>query len=607
MGGNCRENRYGAAGLNRSHSSGQSVRAWLLAGAATAGMGAVILAAPAIATADTDTGASTSTSKPSTSSTKAGPAKPKPRGASSRAGSAMPERAGGSAQSPKATAQPAAATPASAAAVTSANIPANTKKAAASVVANSATVATPTAAPILARITTGNGAKGIVISADGAKAYVANQSQNTVSVIDVGTDTKLAKDINVMPLGLHPTQLALSPDNKTLYVVNQSGMARKDFPGLMQPPTLSTIDLATQQIKTTPISTLDRLRGTRIGNLVTPVVTGVAVGHNDIYVTDSTIETPTTIPTEPTTMDWQLMDVSTRLMKNVRECRTPQCSLYSDPTVSNLDVTYGHISNAFKGAQKIIDGVMYGLFKIEGFATAPVAIAVAPGEDNGYVYSINASNGFAYVFDPYRKVMIDAIFLGTHSIDDKSSKVWLKIPSLDKRLVVNDTVMPTAISFRPDGNSAYVTNSNSGEVVVLDTNPANFKNGGSASVAARIQIPKLETSMQPIDIAVSPDGKYACVLSTSMKIDPRKAGLTSLTVIDLATNTVVGSTSSPLEAKASVTGLQIAVTDTKAFITTKPVKGSWKDISSHWLGEWGAKSEVLVVDLAKMRTNLGAA
>ena len=54
----------------------------------------------------------------------------------------------------------------------------------------------------------------ICLSPDGRRAYVANQTANTISVLDVAA----RKVIDEIPVGRRPTHVAISPDGRTLFV-----------------------------------------------------------------------------------------------------------------------------------------------------------------------------------------------------------------------------------------------------------------------------------------------------------------------------------------------------------------------------------------------------
>jgi YVTN family beta-propeller protein len=64
----------------------------------------------------------------------------------------------------------------------------------------------------------GNVPNNLVLSPDEKTAYVTNAGTNSVSVIDVSTDTPVVK--GMIPTGWYPNAVATSADGKTLYVVN---------------------------------------------------------------------------------------------------------------------------------------------------------------------------------------------------------------------------------------------------------------------------------------------------------------------------------------------------------------------------------------------------
>ncbi len=63
-------------------------------------------------------------------------------------------------------------------------------------------------APILA---------GLAITSDGARVYVTNQVDHTVSVIDTATNTVIA----TIPVGLFPVGIAITSDGARAYVTDQ--------------------------------------------------------------------------------------------------------------------------------------------------------------------------------------------------------------------------------------------------------------------------------------------------------------------------------------------------------------------------------------------------
>jgi YVTN family beta-propeller protein len=71
---------------------------------------------------------------------------------------------------------------------------------------------------VVATIPVGNRPRGIAVSADGTRAYVALGRDDAVGVIDIAA----RKVIDKIPVGSDPEQVALSPDGRTVYVSNEA-------------------------------------------------------------------------------------------------------------------------------------------------------------------------------------------------------------------------------------------------------------------------------------------------------------------------------------------------------------------------------------------------
>ena len=73
---------------------------------------------------------------------------------------------------------------------------------------------------ILQTISVGNAPEAIVASPDGTKLYVADQTDKTISVIDVESGYQITEIIPLETTGFGPSGMAISPDSSTLYVCN---------------------------------------------------------------------------------------------------------------------------------------------------------------------------------------------------------------------------------------------------------------------------------------------------------------------------------------------------------------------------------------------------
>lgn len=72
---------------------------------------------------------------------------------------------------------------------------------------------------ITARLAVGLDANGVAANYNGTRVYVSNQSDGTVSEVDLTTNTVL----RTIPVGGHPQELVLSPGGTLLFVADESG------------------------------------------------------------------------------------------------------------------------------------------------------------------------------------------------------------------------------------------------------------------------------------------------------------------------------------------------------------------------------------------------
>src|ERR1039457_5050651 len=84
---------------------------------------------------------------------------------------------------------------------------------------NTVSVINVTTNSVIATIPVGNTPEGVSVSQDGSKVYVANHNAFTVSVINTATNTVVA----TIPVGSSPPGLSVSPDGTKVYVANYGG------------------------------------------------------------------------------------------------------------------------------------------------------------------------------------------------------------------------------------------------------------------------------------------------------------------------------------------------------------------------------------------------
>jgi len=71
---------------------------------------------------------------------------------------------------------------------------------------------------VFATIPVGAGPFGVAITPDGTRAYVTNDSSNTVSVVDISNNSVFA----TIPVGGSPIGVAITPDGTRAYVANDT-------------------------------------------------------------------------------------------------------------------------------------------------------------------------------------------------------------------------------------------------------------------------------------------------------------------------------------------------------------------------------------------------
>ena len=129
---------------------------------------------------------------------------------------------------------------------------------------------------VVATIPVGNRPRGLVVSRDGTRAYVALGKDDAVAVIDI----EARRVVDRIPVGSDPEQVALSPDGRTVYVSNEaldsatavavSGHAMRFRVAVgSEPEGVSVIPSGTKVYVTgesgSSVTVLDALTGRRLG------------------------------------------------------------------------------------------------------------------------------------------------------------------------------------------------------------------------------------------------------------------------------------------------------------------------------------------------------
>ena len=241
---------------------------------------------------------------------------------------------------------------------------------------------------------------GVATHPDGSRVYVANQLSNTVSVINTANNTVITS----IPVGNTPIGVAVNPAGTKAYVANQLG------------DTVSVVDTATNTV----------LGTVTVGEM--PIAFGISPSGDRVYVSnykDSTIS---------------VIDGSTdQLLYTARYVFEPG-GIAVHPLA---DVVY--VTSSGSHQVTVFDASVSPMRAITRVAVGivPTDMALTPSGQQLYVTNSNDNNV---------------------SILDLSDP---KAPTFSKKVPVG--TFPRGVAVHPDGSQVYVSNVNSSNVSVIDT------------------------------------------------------------------------------------------------------------------------------------------
>jgi len=276
----------------------------------------------------------------------------------------------------------------------------------------------------------------------GPLAYIANETDGTLSVINTVTDDELTTiPVSATPLSAHPIGVAVSPDGNRVYVVNN---------GLN---TVSVINTVTSAIAAT-IS---------VGQF--PVGAAISPDGSRLYVANENSNNISVINT-----------ASNTLITNVNADISPY-GIAVSPDGSRVYVTnFGSNSLSIIDATNntLITNITVGLF--------PVGVTVSP--DGSRVYVTNQNSNNVSVINAATNALVTNITVGTHpvgiAVSPDGSRLYVSnagsnsvsvIDATNNSLITGITVdsVPYGITVSPDGTQVFVANQGSGTVSVIST------------------------------------------------------------------------------------------------------------------------------------------
>ncbi|WP_316785175.1 Ig-like domain repeat protein [Streptomyces sasae] len=285
----------------------------------------------------------------------------------------------------------------------------------------------------------GNFPTGVAINSAGTRAYVANEGDDTVSVIDTATNTVTAT-INV---GSSPFGVAVTPGGAFVYVTNVAS------------DSVSVIDTATNAVTdtisvgTAPFGIAINTAGTRahVANEGDDTVSVIDTATNTVIDTINVGSSPFGVAFSPAgafsyatnngANTVSVIDTATNTV-------TATINVGSGPTgiAITSDDALAYVTNNSDNTISVIDTATNTVSDTIPAGGAPTNIAITP--DDAFAYVTNNADNTVSVLDIGSNTIAFDISVGTS---------------------------PFGVAFTPNGLHAYVTNNSDNTVSVLDVAP----------------------------------------------------------------------------------------------------------------------------------------
>jgi YVTN family beta-propeller protein len=341
-------------------------------------------------------------------------------------------------------------------------------------------------------INVGNSALGIDFNPITNKAYVANQQDNIISVIDCNVpkyynifnqyfdifDTSIQVENKPIPLNKSPFDVAVNPTTNKIYVIHQF------------PPSLSIIDGNNNNILNQSIP---------LGR--SPVDIAINTNSNKIYIANSGSSSVSVIDGE--TDKW---------INDLDVFGTP-ISVAVNPNTNKM-----YVANEKSNSILIIDETNYKGNYLQIFIPSSTAdLNINPITNK--VYASHALNNTVSIIDGISDRKIDEIDVGKKpiriDIDKETNQVFVVNQGSDSVSVIDgiqDTLLKTLkipsdqpydVEFNSNINSVYVTNvgDSSGTVNIIKYDNDNYLN-------------YIHVGKRPVDIDVNPETNKTYVVNS---------------------------------------------------------------------------------------------
>jgi len=263
---------------------------------------------------------------------------------------------------------------------------------------------------VVSTINVGNLPTGVAVNSDGTKAYVANENSNNLSVINTSTNTIVSS----LDIGLNPRGVAVDPENTHVFVTNYKS-----------PGDVSVIHAITNSVSTIPYTVYE-------GNY--PAGAAINPEGTTLYVTNQGSDTLSIIKFIETGDSNFPNNGEGSLLNNINVGRSP-CGIAIRP-----DGTCVYVANGDSNTVSVINTSTGNLTATIDVGKMPQGIALTP--DGKSVYVSNFIGGTVSIIDTTTNVVADTVQVGRN---------------------------PIGVSVNPNGTKIYVANYGSNSVSVIDT------------------------------------------------------------------------------------------------------------------------------------------
>lgn len=400
---------------------------------------------------------------------------------------------------------------------------------------------------------------GVAITPDGSTVYVINQSDQSVSVVDVASGSVSPTTI---PVGRLATGIAIHPDGRTAYVTNRSD------------GTVTVIDIDPTSVSAnTAIGTISLgITSAPFGIAVAPDGTRAYVvnsGPSTLSVIDVERNSPTVNTVLTTIGDLGSTRVGFAGAYNVAvapDSRTAYVSHQLDPVLYVVDVDPASLTANTRVAAVPIGPLARGLAVSAVGPTAFVGWGNTSTGTSVAVVDLNPASGtFRSVT---AQIPVGAGPVGLAVTPDGSTVVVanqtaasvsvIDVAANTVRATLNVPALPNSVAITPDGNTAYVASSSGSSISVLGIND---------------RVPQLRPASELPALAVDAELTFDTVTDrgnpeAQLSID---TGLPAGLTFDAATGRITGTPTTPGGYSFTVTATNRGGTSSVTYTGTVPL------------------------------------